>query len=1541
MSNIRIAAYILICTFFIGQASAKTNTSTVVSSSANPSTYASSVTFTATVTPSAATGTVTFKDGTTTLGTGTLSSGKATYSTSTLAAGSHSITAVYGGNTTYNGSTSTPLTQTVNKANSSTTLSSSANPSTYGSSVKLTATVTPSSCTGTVTFKDGSTTLGTGSISSGKATFTTSTLTGGSHSITGSYAGDSNCKSSTSSTLTQTVNKANTTTTLSSSANPSAYGSAVIFTATISSTTATGTVTFKDGSTTLGTGNVSNGTATFSTSTLAVGSHSITGVYSGDANYNTSTSSRLTQTVKQASAVALSSSTNPLPSGANVMFTAIVTPSAATGTVTFFDGSTTLGTGTLSGGAAVFSTSSLAVGTHSITAVYGGDSNYIGSTSSALIQNVLTLSSISVTPQNVSVPVGANKQFTATGTFSDASVGDVTASATWTSSDTTVATMSSLGSATILDEGPTTIQAAVGTVNGSTTLTGTPSRFRFTGSLNNVRDSFTATVLQNGKVLIAGGTGNYTSLVGACELYDPATGTFSKTGSLYVPRFNHTATLLSNGMVLIAGGMASDGGGGFVTTAAAELYDPNAGTFTPTGNLNQARKTHSATLLGSGLVLIAGGVAPVGGDVAVAELYDPTAGTFSTTGSLNTARDAHTATLLNDGTVLIAGGEVNVNGVISATPSSEIYTPASGTFATTGNLKVASSGHTATLLNNGKVLITAGAAGQLYSSAPLARTELYDSTAKLFSLSGNLTTARQLFTATLLSNGQVLFAGGFGSSPGYIATGELYDPTTGTTSIAGNLNVPRGYHAAAPLNNGLVLIAGGIGNSALDLASAETYQSTTTPPPPFALQITPAVVNMIVGGTQQFTAVDNLGYPRLDVTWTVSDPSLAGVTTDEDNTATVTAIASGQFTLTANAEGATAQEQVTILSQTSYPPGTAIWSVPPPAGFSVQQLLQAVPTTSGPDLYSISLSADGTQSTIQGLTANGQQLSQKTVPALLNNTVPDGFGGLVTTSCPSGQPLTVTDLDSTGQPLWQEQSAPVNGIGYICYAPQIAVGGDGTVYISEPTNAGLPSLSIAPPGAGNPLQMEFPPSTVTSYGHTAYINCCVGPPMVNTDGNMYVEYEVRTTVNNAITSDTLYLYSYPSGTSTVISTTTQDQALLPGPIIPDGQGGILVTWTVSPSRSVLPFPYQAADVTNGSVGTPYNLPFSPSSVQPFVSPALVLGENGTAFASGTTTAADGVTQVSQIASFNVISGAPNWTYQAAAGDTLSVVEATAGGGVTINNSNTGVFNLNSSGVPNSSTRASRLAAGANPSTVSSLPSGAVPLDLSTWLSAASGAVAALWSPNGTNGIPTLLAQSASPNKNGNQQGQSQPPFCHRGNVNCALAPVSDGPDPDPQDTPNRQVVYSLFDLQNGTLNPLVGHGKTPPPVEIELWEAHSTTSAASICSWQTNNSSTICKTNDSGQFTDHMDAPLIPYSVQMQFLVDRQGVQVFWPNSNGTWYGAWGAPSPPPPGFYPNQTASDNGAWGTISQINPNTSAPAACPQDCDKTLPNAGPPSQ
>ncbi len=1254
----------------------KATSSTTVTSSLNPSGFGTSVTFTATVTPSAATGTVTFKDGSTTLGTGTLSGGKATYSTSTLSVASHSITASYGGDSNDNTSTSTTLTQTVNKATSTTTVTSSLNPSSFGTSVTFTATVTPSAATGTVTFKDGSTTLGTGTLSGGKATYSTSTLSVASHSITASYGGDSNDNTSTSTTLTQTVNKATSTTTVTSSLNPSGFGISVTFTATVTPSAATGTVTFKDGSTALGTGTLSGGKATYSTSTLSIASHSITASYGGDSNDNSSTSSTLTQKVEQASSLALVASANPSPSGSLVTFTATVSPSAATGTVTFYDSSTALGTGTLSGGIATYGTSSLAVGSHSITAVYGGNSTYAGSTSSTLTESVLTVTSIAVTPASISLSVGATLQLVATATYSDGTQGAVTSSVTWSSSDLTIATVTSAGVATGVAEGSATIQATLGTASASATFTGTPSKFRLTGSLNVPRTVATATLLQNGQVLIAGGLGSVSAsagYVGSAELYNPTTGTFSLSGNLLVPRAYHTATLLQNGKVLITGGLGYSNGN-YVQPLQAELYDPTTGAFSYTGSLNVSRYSHTATLLQSGKVLIAGG----SGD-ATAELYDPATGLFTyTTGNLAATLSYQAAALLNDGTVLIAGG------FSSASVPAELYNPTTQTFSSVGSINPRSENPTATLLSSGKVLIVAGL--DPGTGLPVPTAEIYDPIAKTFSYTGSLAHPRNSATSTLLSNGQVLVVGGGDNNYYSLAPAELYDPTSGTFSIAGKLDIARDSHAATLLSDGTVLIAGGEdqyqyqGANVLDyVPQAEIYQSAGQPVAPDSLQITPASASVVIGGTQSFTAVDSNGYPRQDVIWTVSDPSLASVTADESDRGVVTAIAAGQITLTATAETVSGQAQVTISSGTVLAPGTVIWSAPAIPGYSAIQLAQAVPSAGGPDLYSIQLSSDGTKSIIQALTADGQQLWQTPIAAPLTATsVPDGSGGLIVMeydTCVPGQtvPLTIIDLDPVyGQPTTGVSAAGVQQGNHTVYcygngdAPQVAVRGDGAVFVSEPTNNGFPPLTRIE--NGNYTRYQIPTTSDTENGSQISVQCCMGSPMVNTDGTTYVEYEVRNIVNQVITSDSLYLWWLSAddvdGGTSLLSSTTQNQALLPGSIIPDGNSGVIATWTISPSSGPPPqYPYQAVDVVGGAAGTPYNLPFSPTKVNFGQSPTLVLGENGVAFASGTTTAADGVTQVSQIASFNISSGLPNWTYQSTAGATLSMVAATRGNGI--------------------------------------------------------------------------------------------------------------------------------------------------------------------------------------------------------------------------------------------------------------------------------------
>jgi len=276
---------------------AATATTTTLASSPNPSNKGQSVTFTATVSPSAATGTVTFWVDGAGVASPPLSSGIATYSTSSLSAGPHSIYAVYSGDSTYGGSTSSPVSQTVSAAATATTLASSPNPSNHGQSVTFTATVTPSAATGTVSFMDGTNPLGSASLSGGTATYSTSSLSTGTHSITAVYSGDSTYGGSTSPAVTQTVNKAGSSTTLGSSPNPSIMGQPVTFTAAVTPSDATGSVNFMDGTSPLGSATLSGGTATYSTSGLSFGSHSITAGYSGDSNYNGSTSLVITQTV--------------------------------------------------------------------------------------------------------------------------------------------------------------------------------------------------------------------------------------------------------------------------------------------------------------------------------------------------------------------------------------------------------------------------------------------------------------------------------------------------------------------------------------------------------------------------------------------------------------------------------------------------------------------------------------------------------------------------------------------------------------------------------------------------------------------------------------------------------------------------------------------------------------------------------------------------------------------------------------------------------------------------------------------------------------------------------------------------------------------------------------------------------------------------------------------------------------------------------------------------------------------------------------------
>ena len=377
-------------------------TTTTLISSVNPSVSGKPVAFTATVSQqsggSVPTGKVEYLNGATVLATLTLSSGSAKYITSKLPPGTNPITALYLGDSSHSGSTSTPVNQFVLTA-TATTLASSANPSIYGNAVTFSATVTSAAGappTGEpVSFMVGTTVLGTAALSNGTATFPIATLGVGTRAVKAVYGGDATFAPSSSTALQQSVSKAASTTVLVSSLNPSVFGQPVTFTATVAaqfSGTPTGRVTFRNGTTVLGTAALSSGVASYTTTKLGAGTLSITAEYDGNASFTSSTSSPLSQVVNPAgTTLTLVSSPNPSTFGQPVIFTATVTPQfggTVTGTVTFTSNTGALGTTGINGGAAKLTTSTLAKGEDTVTATYNGSTNF--TTSSASLAQAVT-----------------------------------------------------------------------------------------------------------------------------------------------------------------------------------------------------------------------------------------------------------------------------------------------------------------------------------------------------------------------------------------------------------------------------------------------------------------------------------------------------------------------------------------------------------------------------------------------------------------------------------------------------------------------------------------------------------------------------------------------------------------------------------------------------------------------------------------------------------------------------------------------------------------------------------------------------------------------------------------------------------------------------------------------------------------------------------------------------------------------------------------------------------------------------------------------
>jgi N-acetylneuraminic acid mutarotase len=367
-----------------------------------------------------------------------------------------------------------------------------------------------------------------------------------------------------------------------------------------------------------------------------------------------------------------------------------------------------------------------------------------------------------------------------------------------------------LATATLLPNGKVLVaggQGSTGYLTSAELYDPSTNSWSAAGTLDAARASAVALLLPNGKVLVAGGYGA-TGAVASAELYDPATNSWSSGGTFVDARAYATATLLHNGRVLVAGGQGSAG-----DLASAELYDPATNTWSLAGTLGIARRGATASLLADGTVLVAGGVG-VGGYLASAELYDPALNTWSSTGALGSARTAATATALPNGRVLTVGGE-STGGTIAGV---EIYDPVSRVWSVAAGSVVSRTSASATLLPDGKVLVSGGYG----SSGDLVSAEIYDPATSVWNTAGSLVSARRLATATLLPSGKVLVAGGFSGSSA-LASAELFESSSPSWNSAGSLAPGRQFHAASLLPSGKLLVTGGFDAAYNILTSAQIY----------------------------------------------------------------------------------------------------------------------------------------------------------------------------------------------------------------------------------------------------------------------------------------------------------------------------------------------------------------------------------------------------------------------------------------------------------------------------------------------------------------------------------------------------------------------------------------------------------------------------------------------------------------------------------------------------------------------------------------------